>query len=114
MSYSDVDHGEVTILIGYDVFEAHIQTEIRRPPVGERGQFAVLFPLGWSLCGPVFEMSKRSRSIFCISRDELLHQLVYIFIERGSSGTRPAQPPKLTPEEERDDSRIDSARHWPL
>ena len=101
VSYPDVDHGEVTILIGYAVFEAHIQKEIRRPPVGVQGPFAVLFPLGWSLCGPVFEMSKRSRSIFCIIRDELLPQHVEKFMKRESSGTRPAQPPKLTPEEER-------------
>ena len=100
MSYPDVDHGETTILIGYDVFEAHIQKEIRHPPVGVQDPFAVLFPLGLSLCRPVFEMSKRSRSIFCISRDELL-QHVEKFIERESSGTRPAQPPKLTPEKER-------------
>ena len=109
MSYPDVDHGEVTILIGYDVFEAHIQKETRRPTVGVQGQFAVLFPLDWSLCGPVFEKSKRSRSLVCISRDEPLHQQVEKFIERESSGTRPAQPPKLTPEEERADRMV---REW--
>ena len=101
MSYPDVDHGETTILIGYDVFEAHIQKEIRHPPVGVQDPFAVLFPLGLRLCRPVFEMSKRSRSIFCISRYDQLHRQLLKFIEIEPSGTRPAQPYKLTPEEER-------------
>lgn len=34
LSYQDVEYGEVTIWIGYDVFEAHAQKEIRHPPVG--------------------------------------------------------------------------------
>ena len=46
VSYPDVNQGEVTILIGYDIFEAHVQKEIRRPPAGVQGPFAVRFPLG--------------------------------------------------------------------
>ena len=70
VSYPDVDQGEVTILIGYDIFEAHVQKEIRRPTAGVQGPFAVRFPLGWSPCGPLFEVNQRSRAIFCISRDD--------------------------------------------
>ena len=101
VSYPDVNQGEVTILIGYDIFEAHVQKEIRRPPAGVQGPFAVRFPLGWSLCGPVFEVNQRSRTIFCISRDDQLHRQVERFIEIESSGTRCSQPLSLTPEEVR-------------
>ena len=48
-----------------------------------------------------FQTSYRSRSIFCISRYDQLHRQLLKFIEIEPSGTRPAQPYKLTPEEER-------------
>ena len=101
VSYSDVDQGEVTILIVYDIFEAHVEMEIPRQPVGVQGPSAVRFSLGWSLCGPVFEVNQRSRAIFCISRDDQLHRQVERFIKIDSSGTRCSQPFSLTPEEVR-------------
>lgn len=116
MPYLDVDHGEVTMVIEYDFFEAHVQKEIRSPTVGVQGPLAVLFPLSWSLCGPVFETSHRSRSIFCISRDDQLHRQVETFIEMESPGAHPWQSHKLTPEEESrlDGSRIDLTRQRPF
>ncbi|XP_045023060.1 uncharacterized protein LOC123467054 [Daphnia magna] len=45
------DAGEVQILIGMDVQDAHLNIEVRRPPTGVRGPNAVLTPFGWCVVG---------------------------------------------------------------
>ena len=44
---------KVTVLIGADVPGAHEHIEIKKPPRGVAGPYAVLTPFGWSLFGKV-------------------------------------------------------------
>ncbi|XP_045026266.1 uncharacterized protein LOC123470255 [Daphnia magna] len=51
------DAGEVQILIGMDVQDAHLNIEVRRPPSGVRGPNAVLTPFGWCVVGRTYPLS---------------------------------------------------------
>ncbi|XP_045032722.1 uncharacterized protein LOC116934425 [Daphnia magna] len=50
------DAGEVQILIGMDVQDAHLNIEVRRPPSGVRGPNAVLTPFGWCVVGRTYPL----------------------------------------------------------
>ncbi|XP_045024004.1 uncharacterized protein LOC123468992 [Daphnia magna] len=45
---------EVQVLIGTDVQDAHLNLEVRRPPIGVRWPNAVLTPFGWCVVGRTF------------------------------------------------------------
>ena len=46
-----MERSEVTVLIGMDVVDAHIQLEVRRPPTGVVAPHGVRTQLGWSVVG---------------------------------------------------------------
>ncbi|KAI9555910.1 hypothetical protein GHT06_018435 [Daphnia sinensis] len=50
------DAGEVQVLIGMDVQDAHLNIEVRRPPTGVRGPNAVLTPFGWCVVGRTYPL----------------------------------------------------------
>ncbi len=46
----DASH-DVKVLLGMDIQDAHLITEVRRPPLGVRGPNAILTPFGWCTVG---------------------------------------------------------------
>jgi len=80
-----------------EVIEAHIQLEV------VRGLYAIRLPLGWTLCGQVYEQSqhRRQNDVYFLSRDDQLHRRVEQFIEIESAGTQCRTVTSLTDEEAR-------------
>jgi hypothetical protein len=88
-----VDFGDVTVLIGADVQEAHQHLDYRKPPQGTIAPFGILTPFGWCCVGPIPEENKyydeKQRVVFSIHEQQLandeLHKKVEKFWETESS-----------------------------
>ncbi|KAI9553690.1 hypothetical protein GHT06_021618 [Daphnia sinensis] len=56
LNFSARNSTEVQVLIGMDVQDAHLNLEVRRPPIGVRGPNAVLTPFGWCVVERTFSL----------------------------------------------------------
>ncbi len=58
-----VEASSVKILIGMDIFDAHLSLEVRRPPPHLKGPYGLRTPLGWSIVGMIDEESLEELSV---------------------------------------------------
>ena len=100
------EEGDVTVLIGMDVQEAHIYIDYRQPPTGDTGPNALLTSFGWCMVGKLQNNQKDCRSI---NRREVNHievrnydlcDLVHNFWRTESFGVTPSAD-KLVSSEDR-------------
>ena len=102
------DSDKVTILIGMDVQEAHVITEIKKPHNNQDGPWAVRTPFGWMVRGPVplkvtskLPVNLRINLIKTPAPLDTLNELVHRFWEAETYSTNRPAPMAVSKDDER-------------
>ncbi|KAK3755177.1 hypothetical protein QZH41_010697 [Actinostola sp. cb2023] len=98
--FSRPDIRRVSIIIGSNLPNAHVQTEVRLPEDPENGLFGFCHPLGWSIAGPIGQRSQRVR-LNCTALDRRLDDQVEKFWRLETNGTVKANETGLSEDDRR-------------
>ena len=88
----DINGNQVTMLIGMDVFEAHQQVSIVRPPENQKAPYGLLTPFGWCIVGCIpqhNEINMQVSHVHVEPLDDMLNDQVERFWKIESFGIKP-------------------------